>query len=153
MSVRRYFALENAGLNARFLGYTPEELKGEMFSTLDENERNSSLNILAALEAAFRVDFIQRCQGRRRDELSGVFRGVYQKKGIRVSLENDIFSSWSRIHPKLQPCVSRLTHAFKYRHWLAHGRYWTRKWGKEYDYQDIYSLAESTFDTFPFKGT
>ena len=123
-----------------------------MLSTLDENERNSSLNILAALEAAFRVDFIQRCQGRKRDALSGVFRDVYQKKGLRVSLEDDIFSSWRQIHPELKPYVSSLTSALKYRHWLAHGRYWTRKWGKEYDYQEIYSLAQSTFDTFPFKG-
>ena len=32
------------------------------------------------------------------------------------------------------------------------GRYWTPKIGREYDYDDIYTLAESIYDSFPFGG-
>ena len=33
--------------------------------------------------------------------------------------------------------------AFKYRHWLAHGRYWEPKLGRIYDYYSLYDLAYS----------
>ena len=152
VSVRRYFSPENVKLEVRFAGYTPDEVKHELASILDENGRNMSMNVLAALEAAFRIDFIQRGQGRWRDELSRDFRGVYREKGERVSLEDDILPRWRRTYPDLQPAVSKLIGAFKYRHWLAHGRYWTPKLGRKYDYQEIHTLAESIFDIFPFEG-
>ena len=83
-----YFSLENVRLNVRFSGYAPEEVEQEMVEILDENERRSSMNILAALEAAFRIDFIQRGQRRKRDQLSRMFRHLYMEKGARASLED-----------------------------------------------------------------
>ena len=58
--MRRYISPENVKLEVRFAGYTPDEVKHELASILDENGRNMSMNVLAALEAAFRIDFIQR---------------------------------------------------------------------------------------------
>ena len=122
-----------------------------MVEILDENERNSSMNILAALEAAFRIDFIQRSQARKRDGLSRVLRRLYTKEGARVSLEDDILPRWKQEYPELRSIVSELIGAFKYRHWLAHGRYWTPRLGRRYDYQEVYALADSIFEVFPFE--
>ena len=97
VSVRRYFSPENVKLEVRFAGYTPDEVKHELASILDENGRNMSMNVLAALEAALRIDFIQRGQGRWRDELSRDFRGVSREKGERVSLEDDILPLMSTL--------------------------------------------------------
>ena len=109
------------------------------------------MSILAALEAAFRMDFLLRCYKRRRDPLSRAFREVHLEKGQRVSLM-DIFSLW-QLHSNVSPSViATLERVFKYRHWLAHGRYWTPKIGREYDYDDIYTLAESIYDAFPFEA-
>ena len=152
MSVRLYFSFENAHLDPRFTGYTPQEVERDMISVLDENERNAAMNILAALEAAFRMDFIQRGQGRKRDELSRTLRLVYEAKGERVSLEDDILTSWKHVRPDLRSVVSELIGAFKYRHWLAHGRYWTPKLGRKYDYQEVHTLTDSIFVAFPFEG-
>ena len=152
MSVRLYFSVQHVRLDARFSGYTPDEVEQEMLDVLDENERNSSMNILAALEAAFRIDFIQRGQVRMRDELSRIFRRVYMEKGARVSLEDDILASWREWNPDLRSIVSELISAYKYRHWLAHGRYWTPKLGRRYDYPEVYELADLTFTAFPFVG-
>lgn len=152
VAVRLYFSLENARLNTRFSGYTPEEVEVEMDEVLEENERNSAMNILAALEAAFRIDFIQRGQARKRDGLSRILRPLYMEKGARVSLEDDILRGWKQVYPDLRSTVSDLIGAFRYRHWLAHGRYWTPRLGRRYDYQEIYALADSIFDVFPFEG-
>ncbi len=151
LAVRLYFSRKNARLNTRFSGYTLEEVEEEMVEILDENERNSSMNILAALEAAFRIDFIQRSQARKRDGLSRVLRRLYTKEGARVSLEDDILPRWKQEYPELRSIVSELIGAFKYRHWLAHGRYWTPRLGRRYDYQEVYALADSIFEVFPFE--
>ena len=139
-------------MDVRFSGYTPEEVEQEMAEVLAENERSSTMNILAAVEAAFRIDFIQRGQRRQRDGLSRYFRQLYMSKGTRASLEDEILQGWKEELPVLKPIVSDLTGTFRYRHWLAHGRYWTPKLGRRYDYQDVYALAESIFDTFPFEA-
>ena len=146
-SVRNYFSFPNP---QRFAGYTPQEMKREMDFVLDEHARSTSMSILSALEATFRVDFLQRCYKRRRDPLSRAFREVHRKKGQRVPL-TDILSEWQQ-HPDVSRSVIKdLERVFRYRHWLAHGRYWTPKIGQEYDYDDIYTLAESIYGSFPFE--
>ncbi|MXW77780.1 MAG: hypothetical protein F4Z57_02090 [Gemmatimonadetes bacterium] len=149
-SVRNYFSFENQRLGERFVGYTPLEIELEMTSVLAEHARSTSMSILAALEATFRMDFLQRCYKRRRDPLSRYFRELHKQRGQYVPLK-DIFSQW-QLHSNVpRSIISDLDRAFKYRHWLAHGRYWTPKIGREYDYDDIYALAESIYNSFPFE--
>lgn len=146
-SVRNYFSLSNP---QRFAGYTLQEIKREMDSVLEEHARSTSMSILSALEATFRIDFLQRCYKRQRDPLSRAFRTIHSVKGQYVPL-TDIFFEW-QLHTNVSKSViADLKRAFRYRHWLAHGRYWTPKIGQEYDYDDIYTLAESIYGSFPFE--
>ena len=152
-SVRNYFSFNNLDLDNRFVDYTPLDIELEMTSVLVEHARSTSMSILAALEAAFRMDFLHRCYKRQRDPLSRSFRTLYQKyqnKGQQVPL-GDIFLQWKSHSTVRRSIISDLEQAFKYRHWLAHGRYWTLKIGREYDYDDIYMLAESIYNSFPFE--
>lgn len=148
-SVRNYFSLFNPRLGERFAGYTPQEMEREMDSVLEEHARSTSMSILSALEATFRMDFLQRCYKRRRDPLSRAFREIHREKGQYVPL-TDIFSEWQLHSDVSKSVIADLKRAFRYRHWLAHGRYWTPKIGREYDYDDIYTLAESIYGSFPF---
>lgn len=150
-SIRSYFDFGNVRSAVRFAGYTSEEIQQEMKSLLEEQDRAASMNLLAALEAAFRVDFLQRCYRKRKDPVSRVFRELHARKGMYVSLEDDIFQVWKQKSSVSSSVISHLKGAFKYRHWLAHGRYWSPKFGR-YDYHDIYTLAEAIFDSFPFEG-
>ena len=149
-SVRDYFSFDNLQSGGRFAGYTPLEIELEMTPVLAEHARSTSMSILAALEAAFRMDFLQRCYKRQKDSLSRSFRTLYQNKGQHVLL-GDIFLQWKSHSTVPRSIISDLEQAFKYRHWLAHGRYWTLKIGREYDYDDIYTLAESIYNSFPFE--
>ena len=150
VSVKNYFSFNNSYLGDRFVGYTPLEIEREMYSVLAEHGRSTSMSILASLEAAFRMDFLQRCYKKQKDPLSRSFRTLYQKKGRHVPL-GDIFLQWKSYSTVSRSIISDLEQAFKYRHWLAHGRYWTQKIGREYDYDDIYTLAESIYNSFPFE--
>ena len=150
-SVRNYFSFDNLHLDDRFIGYTPLEIELEMYSVLAEHARSTSMSILAALEATFRMDFLQRCYKRRKDTLSRSFRELHRQRGQYVPLK-DIFSQWQSYPNVSRSIISDLERAFKYRHWLAHGRYWTPKIGREYDYDHIYALAESIYNSFPFEA-
>lgn len=152
MSVRAFFDPIIAASSTRFLGYAISEINCEMANLLLEQERSTGMNILAALEAAFRVDFLQRCYRKRRDNLSRVLRDVYARKGPRASLEDDILTAWKEQTTASARIISDLIGAFKYRHWLAHGRYWVPKLGQKYDYDGLYILAEAIFDNFGLEG-
>ncbi len=152
IALRSYFSRENPRFETRFAGYTPDEIRQEMNARLEEHERTTSLNLLAALEAAFYIDFLQRCYKRKKDRLSRAFRQVYTRQGRRVSLERDILPAWRENSSVPQRVISGLRDAFRYRHWLAHGRYWEPKLGQKYDYQGLATLAEVVFDGFPLQG-
>ena len=84
--------------------------------------------------------------------MSREFREMHKKRDARVSLEEDILAAWLEhsnalsVRPRL---VSDLKTAFKYRHWLAHGRYWTPKLGRKHSYDSLFILARDILDTFP----
>ena len=149
-SVRNYFSSINPRFVERFTGYTPQEIEREMDFVLEEHARSTSMSILSALEATFRVDFLQRCYQRQREPLSRAFRTIHRAKGQYVPL-TDIFSEWQQHSDVSQSVIADMNRAFRYRHWLAHGRYWKPKIGQEYDYDDIYTLAESIYGSFPFE--
>ncbi len=147
-SLKRYFSPTPAN-KKRFDGYSQEEIAFELRQRLVEQHQLGALSILGALEAAFRMDYLQRVYARRKDDLSQAFRALYKAKGARVSLEDDILEAWkahSNVSPRL---VGDLCGALKYRHWLAHGRYWTPKLGQRYDYDGLYEFAEAVLCAFP----
>ena len=116
---------------------TIEEIN-EFFNELDYL---TMLDLLAATEAVIRVDFLHRVYNRKKDDLSRQFRQIYQQKGNMVSLDPDILDIWKEFDPAAKRKVSDFKSALNLRHWLAHGRYWTPKLGKDYSPNDVYDIA------------
>jgi hypothetical protein len=136
----------------RFPLHSAAEVTEKLRTRLAELNLMSSMAILSAIEAAFRIDYLQRSYKRRNDPLSQSLRKVYKRKQQRASLEEDIFESWCMTSPAARATIGELRSAFKFRHWLAHGRYWVPKFGREYDYVNVFALAQATFDQFPLFG-
>jgi hypothetical protein len=132
--------------NLRFVGCTfqefSERLRALRFDRIGETEMRSTFAMLAAVEAALRIDYLLRATQRRKDDLSRAFRTLYQEKQERALLEEDLLDLWAKHHPELKRYVSELRAALKFRHWLAHGRYWRRPTNGRFDYASIYYLAE-----------
>lgn len=145
-SLRVYYSQDSSQYERQFAGYTEEELWEERDARLLEHDRLMAFSVLSALEAALRVDYLQRVYGKKKDGLSKAFREIYKEKGERASLVDDILQQWKILESK---SVGDIVDAYKYRHWLAHGRYWTPKLGQKYDYQTVYYLAAKVCNDFP----
>jgi len=148
-SLTLYFSSNSPNYLVRFATYAPREVTDELRGRLDETDLTSSLTVLASVEAAFRIDYLQRCYRRGKDSVSRAFRDIYKIKKQHTSLEDEILEVWVRNSSVPRPIIGELRGAFTFRHWLAHGRYWTPKLGRRYDFNDVFALADLTLRSFP----
>lgn len=75
-------------------------------------------------------------------------RGTFRYNPL--SLTDDILQRW-REHSDVTPrLVGDIRNAFRYRDWLAHGRYWVAKLGRQYDFETVYDLGRDVEMAFPF---
>jgi hypothetical protein len=143
-SLRLYFTSTNPDFVALFAGDRPSEVAAKLADRIHETDMRSALAIMARLEAAFRLDYKWRRQGKKPDAVSITFR---RHRRTNVRLDEDIWETWHVNHPLTRPLIRELRSAFKFRHWLAHGRYW--QVGQKYDFQTLYILAQGVLATFP----
>ncbi len=148
-SLKLYFSADSPTYLLRFAGYAATEVTDELRERLDEVDLTSSLAALASVEAAFRIDYLQRYR-RGKDRVSRAFRNIYKAKQQWASLEDEIFAAWVDNSSVPRALIGELRGAFRFRHWLAHGRYWTPKLGRRYDFDDVFALADLTLHSFPF---
>jgi hypothetical protein len=146
-AIRDYFSAASG--DGRFATYSREQIEADMEKRLSEDDTMCSFSVLACLEAAFRVDYLQRSYERKKDELSRALRAIHNEKGPRASLDKDLFEAW-KVHTNFGPIIGHLRSAFHYRDWLAHGRYWEPKFGKLFDFETSYEIADQAFDKFGF---
>jgi hypothetical protein len=151
-SLNLFFSTPKTLESVRFAGSTREEVDAVLFERIEETDLRSCLILLASIEAALRVDYRVRTQTKQKDGLSRDFRDMYKTHQEWVGLSDQILDSWVKHHPNLKPLVGELRSALQFRHWLAHGRYWQPKWGRQYDYLNIYNLADLIFSGFPLMG-
>ncbi|CUX48971.1 hypothetical protein CFBP6626_15245 [Agrobacterium tumefaciens] len=149
-SLKDFFDPSGPRYVVRWAMMTPPEVTSRFKNRLSEFELTSSLALMSGIEALFRIDYANRVGQRLRDPLSRAFRELYKDQQTRIRLEDQILDLW-RDHTSVnRQDVSSLKSAFKYRHWLAHGRYWTPKLGQQYRYRDIHNLAVAVRTGFPF---
>lgn len=129
---------------AKFIGYTRQEIDNELKERKKILDRMCSLELLSAIEARVRIDYIIRGQNKLRDDFSRKIRDIYDIKENHASLVDDILRIWKVEKPNHKTRLDELGKALDYRHWLAHGRYWQPKRKphiEKYDYLSLYALA------------
>lgn len=141
--LRQLYQYPRRWLRERFADETPTALHENLAEQLTEAEREVSLTLLASIEAALRVDFLERVYQKKKDPLSRACRNLHKDKGARASLEDKILPLWREFCSVSPLPIGELRGAFKYRHWLAHGRYWVARLGRRYDFDSIYILADA----------
>lgn len=148
-SLRLYFTPSHPGFVARFAGYATSEVNDELADRLAETDIRSALAVMTRIEAAFRIDYLERCRQKKADGVSIAFRRLHRKYRDRIPLEEGIFDTWRTEEPGTSSLVGELKGAFRFRHWLAHGRYFQPKLGRKYDFQGVYLLAVNVQAQFP----
>jgi hypothetical protein len=110
-------------VNEPFLFMTKEEVLNYFAQQKTELEYLVSLNIMASVEAAIRIDYLKRVYARKKDSVSRRFRELHKEKGVKASLEEDILKIWKQEQLSCKTAIDNFQNATKLRHWLAHGRY------------------------------
>ncbi|HEY6927387.1 MAG TPA: hypothetical protein VI653_28185 [Steroidobacteraceae bacterium] len=149
-ALRLYFSSASPTYTVRFMGYAVAEVTEELHVRLRESHLRASLTVLSSLEAAFRIDYLQRCYHRDRSEITRCFRDLYKEHAEHVRLDEHILDNWAVHFPESRALISEIKAAFRFRHWLAHGRYYTPKLGRKFDYFYLYELTDEVFNSFPF---
>lgn len=149
-SLRLYFSPTAPTYVARFAGELPEEVGRKLELRLSESDARSAFAALTALEARFRTDFDMRCRKRLKDRLSGYFREVEKTRKAWVRLDEDILEGWKRHTNVSAKDISALRGAFNFRHWFAHGRYYPPRFGRKYDFDYVYLMADTIISGFDF---
>ena len=109
------------------------EIRADVARRRDELDQQIVLMLTASFEAAFQVDYRDRVQRRLKDDISRGMRDLYKKAGKRRPGRNratleEILDIWKEITGETRS-IGGLNQLVQYRHWLAHGRYWTQKSG------------------------
>lgn len=131
---------ENAKVPETFFGMSVEEVE-EFFAELDHL---AMFDLLAAAEAAIRIDYLNRVYERGKNDLSRQLRALHAKCEGRERLEEDLLEAY-KAHGSAaaKHAIGAFCGALNVRHWLAHGRYWTPKFGRAYHPSDVYDIANA----------
>lgn len=117
----------------------------------DEFETSTCLTVLSALEARFRIDYLARVDKKLKDPLSRAFRKLYGRHKTELRFD-DLLNVWKNHAPSSTLYIGQLKTAQIYRHWLAHGRYWTPRLGRRHGFADLYELSSAIETAFPFES-
>lgn len=143
VSLFEFFAGNSLALAQRYAGQKVDEARDRALAELD---LTSSLSVLASIEAALRLDYLRRAYGRWRDPLSRAMKALHDEKQNHAKLDDDLIRVWREETSVKRLLLAEMVAAFNYRHWLAHGRYWTPKLGRRYDFDTVYEIAEEFTD-------
>jgi hypothetical protein len=131
--------------NAKFITFTLDELTNYFENSEEELEHLACLDIIIATEARLRIDYDNRVRRRDKSPIGRTFRALSKKRGNRVSLEEHIIEQW-KIETG-ENVFSDFVGILNYRNWLAHGRYWVPKFGRQkYSIADAYYIANNIFN-------
>ena len=138
-----------------FVGLTVDGLNAVFATQRIELDTLLCFSLLSTVEAMFRMDYSVRCQARKpRDDVTARLRAIYREQGLRADFSEDILHARREARPELAGDIGDLTAAFRYRHWLAHGRCWVPKRARRYDFWTVYRICEqATAPLAPLVGS
>lgn len=148
-SINLFYSIKNPDYYADFIGMSKDEIEETKEGMLKENDITHSLIILTTIEALIRLDADKKYCSKKKNEFSRLIKDIYDKtKGERIKLEDDLINARMNVDDtNLRRSYNELKKCFKYRHWLAHGRYWDPKRISEVDFDSIRILILSILNS------
>jgi hypothetical protein len=152
-AVHRYYDPSGPDYVNRFATEGEADVLARYAERLREVELSYSLTALASVEASFMVDYVIRCELKKKDAVSRALRPIYRRKSGRAIFIDDVLKTWNK-HAVIPPrLLNDIIRAFELRNWLAHGRWWVLKIGKPtYDFISLYDLAAQVLMSFPLES-
>ena len=132
---------KSAHLFSRFVAYNKGKFDLMFDELTDELGRTACLNMLVATEAELRHDYDLRSRRRHKSKIGVRLRELFKTYEKRVKLEEQLLEAWKAEFPMEAPKFSKLKGAFKYRHWLAHGRGWVSPLDDQYTPERVFEVC------------
>jgi hypothetical protein len=130
----------------KFHGLSIDELLDYFDQSMLELEYLVCFNLLAVVEAHIRMDFYSKIKKRPRLNITKRYQELFKEKKNKVSLEEDLLEILKDEIPSYKSAFSAYDGALKFRHWIAHGRYWVPKLGMSYTVGSILPIAYNTME-------
>lgn len=137
-ALRQYFSPGNSA----FVSMSAPELSEALDRELEFQEQQNVLTLVAFLEATFRVDYLSRKDRKLKDDLSKALIKVFNRRRQKASLADDIIKTWLRQGTLTHAEYFHIDRSFKFRHWLAHGQYWSPTEMLKRDFYEVATLVE-----------
>jgi hypothetical protein len=116
---------------SRFHGLSDAAIQDRLARDREELDRWAVLMLVASFEATLKTDAEDRIRAKTKDAVRKPLRDLYErkKKLDQPVYLGEILRVW-RAHATIGAKVKqKLGMLLEHRHWLAHGRYWTNKYG------------------------
>jgi hypothetical protein len=133
---------------SRFIGLTRGEVEESFDTQRGRLELLAMFELLATTEAILRIEFKARVAGRKKDGLSKRFREIHKAIGEKIRLDEDILVAMKE-EGVAANTIAAFRGTLRLRHWLAHGRYWHPKLGRDYAPGDVFDIAKALIDSIP----
>lgn len=127
------------------------EVERKRATAARNQELRDMMALLAYLEACFRLDYSCRKRLNLKDSLSKSLIKLFNRKHNRASLMEDIVKTWQRQGLLSHHEYDRINTAFKLRHWIAHGQYWSPVRIKSHDFLEVAEFVEGLINSRSFK--
>lgn len=111
-----------------FVGLTPSEFEARISEMRRELDDQVEMSLCAAYEAQLRTDYLARSALKTKDKASIELRRLFRAHGESVELDQ-ILEGWKKVIGGLSKAIGEFRQVVKFRHWLAHGKYWNQKSG------------------------
>ncbi len=134
-----------------FFGMLMGDFETALAEMRAELDTQVTLALVASFEAVIRLDFEDRCTRRLKDAVSKGLRKLRDAHGKQVGLE-DILNIWTDKHGTphvIKPITGNFKQLIRFRHWLAHGRYWDQTSGIDPTPEDALVIGEALFEALP----
>lgn len=122
----------NIGSLPKFAFFTSTEINEYFDESEKELEYLVCFNILSSMEALLKIDYLKKAYSKSKSNTGRDFRKIYKLKYFEASLIEDIVNTWKKHYPPDNKYWGDLIGAYNFRNWLAHGRYWDPKLGRQY---------------------
>jgi hypothetical protein len=145
----------DSSVASRFLGMTEADVDNYHDARRRELDRLTMLNLVASVEAALRMDYLRRVQGKLKDQLASAYRKWHSNLSPKMRRHppfdrHGILDALKRAGVVNAHLVGRYRECLPVRHWLGHGRYWTKPTGAEQlNPEEVYARAVGLLNALP----
>ncbi len=142
-----YSSVDNRNYAVRFFGRSVNDVIREKQAVTRELSYVCSMCVMAYIESLFRIDSYIRVKHRYKGQLTGRIKTLLQDKDSipRLRFET-LLDAWEEEYADEKDLFRDINRSFKFRHWIAHGRYWKLddNIDKHFDFPTIFMLAQHT---------